>query len=251
MQKPGSLFRMILYIRAVIYWCLLIFSILAIGGTICLCFWLPFKLRFKMGRVWASFNLWAIKWSCGLDYEMQGLEKMPQQACILMAKHQSTYETMVILKHFPYVAWVLKRELLKIPIFGWSLALINPIAIDRRAGGRAVDQIVKQGKQSLQQGRWVVIFPEGTRTAPGSSPNYRMGGGILVAKTTYPAVTLAHNAGEFWPRHSFIKWPGKATFVLGPMIEAHGKKPEAIIHETQQAIENTMQVISDPTRWNR
>lgn len=243
--------RLFLYARAAVYWCLLIVSTIIVGGALCIGFWLPFKLRFPFGRLWAAVNLLAIKLTCGLDYEIKGLETMPQQPCILMAKHQSTYETMVILKHFPYIAWVLKRELLWIPVFGWALALINPIAINRRAGGRAIDQIVKQGREDLHKGRWVVIFPEGTRTAPGSPPNYRIGGAILVAKTAYPMVTLAHNAGEFWPRHSFIKWPGKVTFVLGPMMEAGDKKPEEIIQETERQIESAMQTISNPARWQR
>jgi 1-acyl-sn-glycerol-3-phosphate acyltransferase len=128
---------------------------------------------------------------------------------------------------------------------------LQPIAIDRSAGKKAIDQIIEQGKQKLDQGRWVIIFPEGTRTSPGKKGRYKQGGAILGCNVDYPIVPIAHNAGEFWPKHSFIKYPGEVTVCIGPAIHAYGRQQEQVNREVEDWIENKMQQISDPARWNR
>ncbi len=243
--------RFVLILRAIPFWILFLINILIVGPIIVACFWTPLSFRYKMKRLWIKVNAFGMKTFCGLSYRVEGTENIPQKPVIIFSKHQSTYETIIMAYIFQPVAWVLKRELLWIPIFGWALALVAPTAINRKSGGRAVDQVVKQGCRSLHEGRWVVIFPEGTRTSPGSKPNYRIGGAILAAKSGYPVLPVAHNAGEFWPKSSLLLWPGEVVFSIGPLIHAENKKPEEIMQQAQNWIENKMGEISDPRRWNR
>jgi 1-acyl-sn-glycerol-3-phosphate acyltransferase len=141
---------------------------------------------------------------------------------------------------FPPQTWVLKRELMWIPFFGWALALLHPIAIDRGSGRKAIEQVVAQGRDRLRSGIWVVVFPEGTRVAPGTRRRHGIGGAVLAAETGYPVVPVAHNAGSFWPRRSFFKRPGTVRVVIGPVIEAQGKTAEEIRDLAEKWIENKM-----------
>jgi 1-acyl-sn-glycerol-3-phosphate acyltransferase len=161
-----------------------------------------------------------------------------------MAKHQSTWETIFFHQFLPPMAIVLKRELLWVPFFGWALALLHPISINRSTTGSAVKQLMRQGKQHLSKGRWVLIFPEGTRTAPGVRKAYGIGGAMLAAHSGYPIVPAAHNAGEFWPRRKFIKRPGTIRLVFGPPIETQGYSARELNILTADWIENTMKRIS-------
>jgi len=138
-----------------------------------------------------------------------------------------------------------------IPVFGWALALTDPIGINRGAGRVAIKQLITEGKKKLDAGKWMVLFPEGTRTAPGKTKKYKIGGALLAEKSGYPVIPIAHNAGEFWPRHSFIKWPGTISVVIGPAIESKGRSAEEINKEVFDWIEAAMQKISDKSRWNR
>ncbi len=241
----------VLYIRSIIYWAFSLLWLAPVVTTELLAFAFPVRVRYAIASSWAKGSLLLLKWICKLDYRVEGLENLPQGAAIVMCKHQSTWETLVLQKLLPQQRWVLKRELLKLPIFGWGLALCEPIAIDRDAGRKAVVQLVDQGSEKLAQGYWVIIFPEGTRVLPGKKERYKSGGAILASKVDYPVVPVAHNAGEFWPRHSLIKWPGTITVSFGPAIQAYGRKPDDIKEEVQGWIENKMSEINDPSRWNR
>jgi 1-acyl-sn-glycerol-3-phosphate acyltransferase len=159
---------------------------------------------------------------------------------VILAKHQSAWETIAFQQIFPPQTWVLKRELLWIPLFGWALALLRPIAIDRGAGRVAIEQVIEQGRERLQSGIWVVVFPEGTRVAPGTRRRYGIGGAALAAASGYPVVPVAHNAGSFWPRRGFRKRPGMIRVVIGPVIDSHGKTAEEIRRQAEEWIENTM-----------
>jgi 1-acyl-sn-glycerol-3-phosphate acyltransferase len=201
---------------------------------------LPFPLRYRIISQWARFQVFLLKILCGLDYRVEGLEHLPAGAAVIMSKHQSAWETIVFQQIFPAQTWVLKRELIWIPLFGWALALMRPIAIDRGAGRKAVEQVVTQGRERLQSGISVVVFPEGTRVAPGTRKRYAIGGAILAAETGYPVVPVAHNAGSFWMRRGFMKKPGTVRVVIGPTIDPRGKKAEEIIKRTEDWIENKM-----------
>lgn len=197
----------------------------------------PFRWRFAVVSRWAAFNLWWLGVTCSLTFEVTGRENIPAQAGIILCKHQSAWETLALQLIFPAQAWVLKRELLWIPIYGWGLATMNPIAIDRSAGVRALRQLVRQGRKRLADNIWVVIFPEGTRVAPGQRGTYQPGGGVLAAETGRPVIPVAHNAGWFWPRNSFRKRPGHIRMIIGPPIESAGKSAKEITALAEQWIE--------------
>lgn len=201
---------------------------------------LPFATRYRLISAWARFQLIMLKHLCRLDYRVEGREHLPGGAAIILAKHQSAWETIAFQEIFPPQTWVLKRELLWIPLFGWALALLRPIAIDRGAGRRAIEQVIEQGRERLQSGIWVVVFPEGTRVAPGTRKRYAMGGAVLAAETDYPVVPVAHNAGSFWLRRGFLKRSGTVRVVIGPVIDSRGKTAEEIIRRTEEWVENKM-----------
>lgn len=200
---------------------------------------LPYRLRYRIVSQWTRFAMWWLKITCGLDFKVQGREHIPDRPAIVMCKHQSAWETMAIqlIIDAPQV-FILKKELLWIPLFGWGLASLRPIAIDRRNGFRATRQIVEQGRNRLARGSWVIIFPEGTRTAPGESGKYLPGGGMLAEVADCPVVPIAHNAGLYWPKNSFTKQPGTIQVVIGPPIETDGKSAKQITQEAAAWIEN-------------
>lgn len=200
----------------------------------------PFGIRFRVMSQWARFNLWWLKVTCGLDFRVEGRENIPDRAAIILCKHQSAWETLALQLVFPAQVWVLKRELLWIPIYGWGLATMEPIAIDRAAGMRALRRIVREGSKRLQQDLWVVIFPEGTRVAPGELREYQPGGGMLSAHSGRPVIPVAHNSGSFWPRRSVRKWPGTISMVIGPPIVPDGRTPVEITRLAQEWIESTV-----------
>jgi 1-acyl-sn-glycerol-3-phosphate acyltransferase len=183
---------------------------------------LPYPLRFQVVSCFARFNLWTLKWLCGLTYEVSGSEHIPSKAGVVFCKHQSMWETLVLQKVLPPQAWVLKRELLRVPFFGWGLAVLEPIAIDRSAGRKAVEQVISQGTDRLNKGRWIVVFPEGTRVGVGEQKKFGVGGVLLAKKAGASILPIAHNAGCFWPRRGFIKRPGVIRMVIGEPIETQG-----------------------------
>lgn len=201
---------------------------------------LPYRWRYRIVTQWTHFTLWWLRLTCGVRFEVRGRENIPDQPAIVMCKHQSAWETMAVQLIFnaPLV-FILKRELLWIPLFGWGLASLRPIAIDRGNGVRSARQIVEQGRERLRRGSWVVVFPEGTRIAPGDSGRYMPGGGMLAEQTGAPVVPVAHNAGCFWPKNSFAKRPGTIQVVIGPPIETRGKNAKQITREAADWIEDT------------
>ena len=205
---------------------------------------LNFPLRFRIISQWAVFNLWWLKVVCGLNHVVEGLDNIPDRPVIIMCKHQSAWETLALQKIFPPQVWLLKRQLLWIPFFGWGLALLDPIAIKRSQGSKALRQLLEQGTQRLNTGKWVIIFPEGTRVAPGQKKQYQKGGAILAEHSGYPVIPVAHNAGEYWPRRGFAKRPGNIHVIIGPPIETKGRKSGEINQLAEQWIEGAMDKIS-------
>lgn len=205
---------------------------------------LPFKYLFGFMSLWAKFVLWWLKVIFHLTYRVEGRENIPAGPAIIMAKHQSAWETIALQAIFPPQTWVLKRSLLWIPFFGWGLAMLKSIGIDRKAGRKALQQLIDGGKKRLAEGIWLVIFPEGTRIAPGEHGTYHIGGAMLAQHSGYPVVPVAHNAGEYWPKNSLLKRPGVITVVVGPRIETEGRKAGAINGEVEEWIESTMNRIT-------
>ncbi len=218
-------------------------SILVFAPLAVLTFPLPLSARYRFITQWAFFNLWTLRLFCGVHYRVEGAEHIPPGPAIVFCKHQSTWETLALQSIFPHQIWLLKRELLWVPLFGWGLAMLDPIAIDRRAGRKAVTQLIEQGRRHLDAGRWVIIFPEGTRVASGQTGRYGIGGAALAQSTGYPVVPVAHNAGQFWPRRRFLKRPGTVRLVIGPLIHTEGKSAEQIRDEARDWIETETRAI--------
>ena len=220
-------------------------STLLLASLIILTFPITFEYRYRIAQQWSRFNIWWLKKTCDIDYRISGLEHVPADAAIVVAKHQSTWETLFLQQLLPPMAWVVKKELLWIPFFGWALALLNPISINRQTSSVAVRQVLRQGKEHLDKGQWVLIFPEGTRTAPGIRRPYNIGGAMLAAHSGYPILPVAHNAGEFWPRRGFIKHPGTIQVVFGPLTESYGRNARELNVLVENWIESMMQRISN------
>jgi 1-acyl-sn-glycerol-3-phosphate acyltransferase len=233
-----------LFLRSLIFWILFAFMILLFATLLVLSFPLPLEKRFLLTRAWSWLVLWCLRVTCNLDHEIKGTENIPDEAAIVFSKHQSTWETTALNLWFSAQSWVIKRELLWIPVFGWGAAMMHPIALNRGAGRKAVDQLVRQGRERLQKGHSIIIFPEGTRIAPGKTGRYRIGGAKLAEGTGYPVIPIAHNAGEYWPRRRFIKRPGVIKVRIGPPIETQNKSAPQILDEARQWIETEMAVIT-------
>ena len=233
------------YIGSILLFIYIIFSVFIYGPLIILCVIFPFSVRYKIATSWVTSVLWVTRHCCGLDYHVEGLENLPKaQACIVLSKHQSAWETLALRLILPTQTTVLKRSLTWIPIGGWALATLKPIAIDRKKQRAALHTLVNQGIERLKEGLIVVIFPEGTRAAVGEDKKFNAGGAMLAHKSGYPVIPLAHNAGEFWPRYSFLKFPGTIKVKIGPAIETQNKKAKEINLEAETWIAQAMKEIS-------
>jgi 1-acyl-sn-glycerol-3-phosphate acyltransferase len=207
----------------------------------------PFGLdaRHAAARGWAHTNLWLLKVLCGLDYVVEGAENIPRGgAHISYWKHTSAWETIAQMLIFPPQSWVLKREIMWIPLVGWATALMRPIAINRSAGHRAVNQVVEQGSRRLAEGLWILLFPEGTRVMPGQTRKYGLSGALLASKTGAKLVPVAHNAGDYWARRGLLKKPGTVRVVIGPPIASQGRDPRELNEQAQAWVEAKMAEIS-------
>src|SRR5690349_1805235 len=189
---------------------------------------LPRLVRYRIISGWSRLNIWLARSLLGIDWRVEGREHLPARPSVILAKHQSAWETMAFQLIFPPQVHVLKRELLWIPFFGWGLALMSPIAINRSRGMAALRSIARRGRERLAQGFWVVVFPEGTRVAPGTSKDYHPGGAWLACAAGAPVVPVAHNAGLFWPRNAFVKRPGTVTVRIGPPIDAANRDASTV-----------------------
>jgi 1-acyl-sn-glycerol-3-phosphate acyltransferase len=227
-------------IRSVIF--AVLQTALTIFFSVVALFSLPFSVhtRYRLITGYNHIVIWLARGVLGIRYVVEGREHLPKQPAIILAKHQSAWETVAFLFLFPPVSPVIKQELLNVPFFGWAFRLLNPIAIDRGAGREALKQIVRQGKERLESGFWVLVFPEGTRVAPGEKGRYGIGGSWLAAETGTPIVPVAHNAGEVWPKNAFIKRPGTITVRIGPAMPTEGKTAAELTRAVEAWIETEM-----------
>lgn len=232
-----------IWLRSVFFWLaiILVTPLFTLAGILIRP--LPPQFRYAVISRWAKFMIPWLKLTCGLGYRVIGQENIPQGPAMIMCKHQSAWETMALQVLFPPQVWVLKRELLKLPFFGWALATLSPIAIDRSNRASAQKLLMEQGRDRVAKGFWIVIFPEGTRVAPGKRGQYKHGGARLAVDVGIPIVPVALNSGEFWPRNSFLKWPGEITVVIGKPIETAGRTPHEITAEVESWIEVEMDKI--------
>ena len=203
------------------------------------------RFRSRVIGFWAHFVIWLLRVVCNLRHEVEGLENLPDRPSVIFSKHQSAWETVAFQTIFPPQAWVLKRSLLFIPFFGWGLAATHPITINRGSIRRALDQVVKQGTNVLAEGRWVVVFPEGTRIAPGEHGTYHPGASLLAVRAKVPLVPVAHNAGDYWRRRDFKKKPGTIRVRIGEPIHPDNLKPRQMNQKAEAWIRRTMPEISE------
>lgn len=232
-------------LRSLLYttW-LFIGTLLYAVAVLALC-WLPGKGLYAVARSWSRSQLWMLKALCGLTYRVEGTENIIPGAHISMWKHSSAWETIAQAGIFPPQSWVLKHELMWIPLVGWALHFLKPIAINRKAGAAAVNQVIDQGKRRLAEGFWILIFPEGTRVAAGEKRKYGVSGALLASKAGCKIVPVAHNAGDFWPRRGWLKKPGVIRVVIGPPIDAAGRDPRELNEEVRAWIEATLSGIAN------
>lgn len=224
-------------LRSLVYTGYMMLSALLFGGIMSLVFWAPYSTQFAIARTWARQVFWVLDKVCGLKFTVEGRERIPPGNHIVMANHTSAWETIAQFLIFPPQVWVLKHELLWIPLIGWGLKLLRPISIDRGAGHRAVNQVLDQGKARLADGLWIIIFPEGTRVVAGESRRYGVSGALLATETGKFVVPLSHNAADFWVRRGIVKKRGTIRVIIGEPIPSQGKDPRQLNDEVRQSIE--------------
>ncbi len=248
--EPISLiYRLWLIVRSAMFWIWLfttttVFAIPALLASLVsfgVCYWVCGK--------WITVNMWGLEFLCGVKYNVQGQENIPEQPCLIVSKHQSTWETFFFAYYLRHVLYVAKRSLAYIPVFGWMISLLGFVMINRNAGRGAIQQISEQARIKIPLGRWIVIFPEGTRMPVGAEPQYRIGAMKVSADTQIPMLPVAVNSGEFWPRMGFIKWPGTVTVIFGPLIHPGNKTPDELRTEVQTWIEGQMGQITVKDRF--
>ncbi len=236
---------MIRWIRSALFIAFGFVSAMVYGLVALLFFWAPAPFLWKFVTSYCRLTLWAGEFFCGLKLVAEGQENLPDTPCVIMIKHTTALETYGHVPFFPRTSWVIKKDILLIPFFGWALQLLfRPIAIDRSAGGRAVKQVISQGKQKLAEGTWVTVYPEGTRMPPGETRKYGVSGAALAKEAGVPIIPVAQNAGDFWRRREFTKRPGTARLVIGPPIDASAQSPKETNLIVQAWIEDKMREIS-------
>lgn len=246
MKQPSisSIATPSIYFRSAVFFLGQLISTLILGPAMLLMKPFRFELRYGTANLWVRFNLWLLEVVCGLTYEVVGLENIPARSGLIFCKHQSAFETIVLQAIFPPVVFILKQELLKIPVWGWAMATLEPIAIDRQAKSQAMKQILRDGEARIAAGRWVVLFPEGTRVAPGQRGRYGSSGGLLAHRAGCPVVPVAHNAGEYWTKNGFLKFPGVIQVRIGSALEGAELGAADINSRAEEWIETQMAEIT-------
>lgn len=229
--------------RSLLYTTFLFLGTLVYAVVVLVLAWLPPKGLYAIADNWARVQLWMLSTLCGLSYVVEGRENIPQGAHISMWKHSSAWETIAQAAIFPPQAWVLKRELMWIPLVGWALRCLQPIAINRKAGASAVNQVIEQGKKRLSEGLWILIFPEGTRVAHGEKRKYGVSGALLASRAGVKIVPVAHTAGSYWPRRGWVKQRGVIRVAIGPAIEAAGRDPREVNEQVRGWIDSKMDAL--------
>jgi len=201
---------------------------------------IPYRPRQTFITTANAIVLWWLKLSCGIKVNVEGLNNIPNQPFVALSKHQSGWETFYLQRTLRPVSTILKKELLKVPFFGWGLAMTRPIAIDRSNPKQALRDVLSQGKQRLAEGNNILIFPEGTRIDYGAVGNYSRSGTSLAINAGAAVLPIAHNAGLCWPAHRFIKQPGTIHVIIGKPIDSTGRKSKELTEEVKDWIEGTI-----------
>jgi 1-acyl-sn-glycerol-3-phosphate acyltransferase len=243
------MYRLWLTLRSVVFWVWQIVATLIVGPIVLIVGPFSYDKGIVLAILWNKANIWGLRYICGVTWKVEGRENIPDKPCVVLSKHQSTWDAYFLPTLFTPGVYVAKRSLIWIPIFGWALYILKFILIDRSSGRSAIAQMCEQAKDRLSRRRWVLVFPEGTRRPVGAEPSYRIGGAKIAEYAQADVVPVAVNAGEFWPRMGFIKWPGEITIVIGPVITHEGKTASEILLETETWIEGRMSEITVLNRF--
>lgn len=227
-------------LRSILFSCVMFISIPPYGALVILVRVFGSDASYALARAWVKLIVRCCESICGLTYSVEGWANIPDDANVAMVKHSSTYETLVQLLIFPRQTWVLKRELIWSPFFGWAAATVKPIAINRSARGAAVQQVIDQGKARLAEGIWIVMYPEGTRMAAGETRRYGISGTVLAQEANKLIVPVAHNSADYWPRRGWRKRPGTVKFVIGKPVDPSGRDARQVNEEIQSWVEATV-----------
>ncbi|MGI9258565.1 MAG: lysophospholipid acyltransferase family protein [Gammaproteobacteria bacterium] len=231
--------------RSILFTLFLFGSVPFYGVTALLMGVVSTRWTYQVAVAWSRAVLYVLDKLCGLDYSVEGLEHTQRDVCVVLLKHSSAWETIAQLAIFPKQTWVLKRELLWAPVLGWVLLLMRPIAINRKARRVAVEQVVSLGSRRLDEGCWVMIFPEGTRVAAGKVGRYGISGALLAIESGRPVIPVAHNAGAYWPRRGWRKRPGTIRMKIGAPIPSDGRSARELTDAVKQWIETEVSSMSD------
>ena len=238
------------YLRSALYLMVLTAAVIPWSFVVLAACVTPVATRYRLCTMWTRFAIITARRICGITWRVEGWENLPDGPAILLPKHQSTWETFWLPSFVPrQLTFVYKRELHLVPFFGWAMASLHMINIDRSRGQDAFEQVVRQGTGHLRDGWWIVIFPEGTRTRPGSTRRYKSGGARLAVRTGTPVVPIAVNSGEVWPRRAFLKVPGEITISIGPSIRTEGRTAEQLASLVESWIETEMRRLA-PHRYS-
>lgn len=235
MQFAGSLLFTLYFLTSIIVW----------SAVVALCFWLPYERRFALARAWARSIMWMARVCCGLTFEVEGQDNFPDEAVVILQKHSSAWETMAGFLYCPPHTWVIKRELMWIPVLGTALSVMRVIPINRKGRRSAVSQVIAKGSRRLRDGINIMIYPEGTRVAPGSNARFGRSGAMLATSAGAPVVPIAHNAGDYWGRQQLIKRGGCIKVVIGEPINTVGRAANEVNDEAVQWMDSTMARISE------
>jgi 1-acyl-sn-glycerol-3-phosphate acyltransferase len=238
------------HLRSALYLLVLTVTVIPWALVVLAAYVTPLATRYRLCTMWTRFAVVVARRICGITWRVEGWDNLPDSPSILLPKHQSTWETFWLPSFLPYpLTFVYKRELHLVPFFGWALASLHMINIDRSRGQDAFEQVVRQGTEHLRDGWWIVVFPEGTRTPPGSTRRYKTGGARLAVRTGTPVVPIAVDSGEVWPRRAFLKVPGEITISIGKPISPDGRTAEQVGSLVESWIETEMRRLA-PHRYS-
>ena len=234
------------WLRGVLFSFGMLAALVPCGFAVLLAAPLPLRWRYAVANGYCGFVLFWLRVVCGVRYRIEGEEWLRQPAVVVLANHQSTWETFMLQLRVRNPVWIAKQELFRLPFFGWGLSALRAVPIDRSSGKQAVKSIVRNGGARLREGHSVIVFPEGTRVAPGEKRRFRLGGAVLAVEAGVPVVPVAHNAGRFWGRRHFLKTAGTVRLRAGAPISSEGKSPEELLAQVESWVRNNQADLDMP-----
>lgn len=247
MMQPNLSFRnnkLAIYLGSTLLFICVLALTFIFAPLILICALFPFSVRYRIAKYWVGLVLKLADVFCGIRYEVEGLEHIePNRSTVVLSNHQSAWETIAFRYIFPVQTSLFKESLLWIPMWGWAMAVLKPISINRNNKHAALRKLINKGTEALKEGLWVVVFPEGTRMPVGELKRFSAGGAMLAQKSGAPVIPVALNAGKCWPRYSFLKYPGVIKVKIGPTIESEGRKADEINKQAEQWVIQAMREI--------